>query len=379
MKRSELYHRWMRRVHKFLLLAGTSGLILPYLFILLFPPLRFPLFVFLGFPLILAAVYSTGKLFAGSIQPKSVTSIFIVFFTWFFSTIILCILILMIGARNGLSGLSDSFKDSAYGLYKINGTDLPLSEKRLLAKNYLGDRFIEILPLRPARTQKVLDFTVKTYTFKEFRSSFDEIFLDNTYSFETEAKKPVILDCGSNIGLSILYFKQRYPEARITAFEPDPTTFALLKDNVRSNRLKDVTLVEKALADSGGYLTFFVRADESLASSIYSDLGGHPVEVEKVRLSDYIDGPIDFLKMDVEGAEGLILDDLTESGKIDLIKRMIIEYHHHLFDETESLSDFLGQLENAGFDYQLSARPRLPFLRDTPEFIMIFAYRKEKS
>ena len=40
------------------------------------------------------------------------------------------------------------------------------------------------------------------------------------------------IDCGANIGISILFFKKQYPDCTIMAFEPNPHAFPLLEKNV---------------------------------------------------------------------------------------------------------------------------------------------------
>lgn len=55
----------------------------------------------------------------------------------------------------------------------------------------------------------------------------------------------MILDCGGNIGMSVIWFKQRYPRARITVFEADPQTADLLEENVRTLGLASVTVVQR--------------------------------------------------------------------------------------------------------------------------------------
>src|SRR5688572_17057445 len=51
-----------------------------------------------------------------------------------------------------------------------------------------------------------------------FLHSVDEIFVEEVYKFKAESDHPVILDCGANIGLSLVYFKKLYPNAHIIAF-----------------------------------------------------------------------------------------------------------------------------------------------------------------
>lgn len=57
---------------------------------------------------------------------------------------------------------------------------------------------------------------------RAFRFLFNELFADACYSFRAQTDSPLIFDCGSNIGLSILFFKKLYPKARVIGFEPDP-------------------------------------------------------------------------------------------------------------------------------------------------------------
>ena len=63
---------------------------------------------------------------------------------------------------------------------------------------------------------------------------------------------PRILDCGANVGLASLFFKRRYPAARITAFEADPALFAILDANLRANGAADVEARHAALWTSTG-------------------------------------------------------------------------------------------------------------------------------
>ena len=71
--------------------------------------------------------------------------------------------------------------------------------------------------------------------------------------------------------------------------------------------------------------------------------------------SDFILGPVDLLKLDVEGAEYRVLCDLLSSGEAQSIKQIVIEYHHRMENERSCLADFLRQLEQAGFEYQIHA------------------------
>ena len=187
------------------------------------------------------------------------------------------------------------------------------------------------------------------YTYLLYKDSF----VRRIYHFEAHCRDPLILDCGSNIGMSVLYFKSVYPHARIIGFEPDPAVFPYLRENVDRNRLLDVTLVQAALASQEGQLLFF--SDGTCGSC----LAGHaPDDVEDgrwvkhqvpcVRLRDYLIEPIDFLKMNIESAEWEVLADSED--RLRQIREMVIEYHH-LPGLARTLHDILALLHRQGFAY----------------------------
>lgn len=158
---------------------------------------------------------------------------------------------------------------------------------------------------------------------------YEDIFVNHVYHFEAQRPDPFILDCGSNIGMSVLYFKHCYPRARVVAFEPDPTIFEYLRENVAENRLADVQLVQAALASKPGRIT--LNSDGEVASHIdaYKPEGSTQnwtqVEVPCVRLRDYLAEPVDFMKVNIEGAEWEVLADCE--GLLHHVREMNVEYH----------------------------------------------------
>jgi FkbM family methyltransferase len=184
-----------------------------------------------------------------------------------------------------------------------------------------------------------------------FFMQYKDIFINRIYHFDTESHAPTILDCGGNIGMSVLYYKQIYPEARITTFEPDPAVFGYLQDNLTRNGMTDVGLVQAAVCGSEGFLTF--HSDGKYASNLASETaplekGWTKQRVPCVRLSNYLTEPIDFLKINIEGAEW---EALADSGdRLHLVKEMVIEYHH-LPGLPRTLHNILDLLDRQGFEY----------------------------
>ena len=210
-------------------------------------------------------------------------------------------------------------------------------------------------------SHKMFGFKVHAYDYRNLRFLFKEIFLSKTYFFETNRPNPRVIDCGSNIGMAVLYIKRLYPRARITAFEPNPSAFALLKLNIESNGLEDVTIVNKALSNSNDPISFFVDDDKgTLLGSVRGDRGGNKeISVETDRLSNWIREDTDLVKIDVEGAEWLIVEDLKEhSAGIEKVRELIVEYHHKINNERSRLSSFLAFFEEHGYEYNVLAHYR---------------------
>jgi hypothetical protein len=104
-------------------------------------------------------------------------------------------------------------------------------------------------------------------------------------------------------------------------------------------------------------------------------MNGDNLKVPACRLSNFIHGTVDFLKLDVEGAEHKVLHDLVQTGKIDFIRQMVIEYHHRLGQHKSCLAEFLTMLEQAGFEYQVRAEVYPVSSRDVFQDMLIGAYR----
>ena len=204
-----------------------------------------------------------------------------------------------------------------------------------------------------------------------------EIFLSTVYGPALDKEAPRILDCGANCGFATAFFKLLHPRARITAFEPSPRSFALLNHNLKANRFLDVETVNAACGSGEGVLEFVESGHLSLISSAdRARAQGNKVTVPMVPLSRWVDEQVDLLKLDVEGAEHEILDELMESGRLPLVRRMAIEYHHRMGTPECRLGQFLTRLEREGFTYSLAAG-EAPGVRFGAAFqdIMIYAHR----
>jgi len=172
----------------------------------------------------------------------------------------------------------------------------------------------------------LLGFSVYFRNRAELINLVEETFIYQVYGIRIEKRSPVIIDCGSHIGLSVLYFTHVFPNAKILCFEPDEDNFQLLKKNVEKNGLTNITVYNLALTDSEGNGILY-RGDASINSSLFAREGTHAAKVNFRRLSSMLSTEVDILKLDVEGAEKTIIDDLILTGKIKLVNNIIMEYH----------------------------------------------------
>lgn len=242
-------------------------------------------------------------------------------------------------------------------------------EERAAVRRTLNALDVAVRDSAPGREVdvEILGHPMRGFNAGTLSYLFNEVFLTDEYRFPSAVKDPVIVDCGANIGFSVLYFKRLFPAARIHAFEANPHVLRLLEHNIRTNKLDGVHVHAAALADKDGEIPFFFGDDPgTLLGSVRQDRGGmQEVRVPAVRLSTTLaELPrVDLVKMDVEGAEWGILDDLVRSGTLARPQRYIIEYHHQIGGEAPRFSEFLTPFERAGFRYHLRAG-----IRDPKEF-----------
>lgn len=175
------------------------------------------------------------------------------------------------------------------------------------------------------------------------------------YKFRATCENPLILDCGANVGLGVRYWKQLYPRARVTAYEPDPESFAALQENIRD--LSGVNLRPAAVWTENAPVRFAaVGADGGhLAAVSPEPHTSQEVVVTALRLRDHLVEPVKLLKLDIEGAEVDVLLDCRD--RLHLVRNLFVEYHS-FSGQPQRLQAFFGVIEAAGF--RVHAHPDVP-------------------
>lgn len=162
-----------------------------------------------------------------------------------------------------------------------------------------------------------------------------------------------VVDIGANIGcFTILAASIVGPSGRVIAIEPEPLTYGQLCDNIKLNKLSNVTTLNIAVGERNEQIEFHVSPN-SLYSSIYTEVGDHRVEGETIKVNSQtlesllnqlkIDR-VRLLKMDCEGAEYGICASMTPSiaSRIDQISMELHKVSEHKPDELISRINELG-------------------------------------
>jgi FkbM family methyltransferase len=187
-----------------------------------------------------------------------------------------------------------------------------------------------------------------------------DLFVKEAFRIELGTVNPRILDCGANVGLASLYFKKRFPEARITAFEADPAIAEVLRGNLLRNGGGDVEVVQAAVWTEEGAVEFFREgADSGTIDEFASGLSGVRATVPSVRLKRFLEAePVDLLKLDIEGGEETVLRDCREA--LGRTRALLLDLHE--FDmNRRSTPKVLEILNEEGFVFSLDDLSPLPW------------------
>lgn len=136
--------------------------------------------------------------------------------------------------------------------------------------------------------------------------TINEIFCRLDYELPRDAR--TVVDIGSNIGISALYFLTAAPAVRCHLFEPDPRNVERLRGNLAAYTDR-VEVREVAVGDRAGIVSFG-REETGRYGGVMVD-HGEKIDVECVHINDVLEGvleregPIDLLKIDTEGLENL--------------------------------------------------------------------------
>jgi FkbM family methyltransferase len=210
------------------------------------------------------------------------------------------------------------------------------------------------------KKEHFLGFCVEVVDYDIFLAIFRQVFVRNVYYFRSPTASPTIIDCGGNIGMTVLYWKYLYPDALVKVFEPSQEVIPTLKKNITLNNLKNIELHEVAVSDHERGATMHKRGAAACGNTLSSSIKNASVNkgeasyvVPTVRLSLFLKEKVDLLKMDIEGAEGIVFKELSDAGALENVKECVMEYHYYPQELQNNLVDLLGVLKKNEFDTQV--------------------------
>lgn len=222
-----------------------------------------------------------------------------------------------------------------------------LSDKEYRLHSYFRSRY--------GRLQRFTKHKINIYGLEfnipdmaSFLSTHEELFVNQIYKLPQMKSGGIIVDVGANIGLSILYFKQNYPQAKIFAYEADKNIFEFLKSNIHGNGFSDVELFNQAVWHRNETLKFFSEGADGGRIQDSSSNNSSFIEVEAIDALDILapHEKIYFLKIDIEGAERYVLPRIA--NELDKVENIFVEYHSEA-NQKQCLREIIDILDNGGF------------------------------
>jgi FkbM family methyltransferase len=183
---------------------------------------------------------------------------------------------------------------------------------------------------------------------------FDQIFVEREYSCLDDLEHVgLIVDCGANVGFSAAYMLSRFPGSRLVAIEPDPGNFEVLRANLAPYG-QSATLIQAAVWSHPTGLMLsraYYRDGRSWARQVRECRPGEDADVTAIDvgsiLRQFPGERISLLKMDIEGAEGIVFG-ANDRSWIDLVDTIAIELHDDsVFGNCSAV--FFAAISGSGF------------------------------
>jgi FkbM family methyltransferase len=200
---------------------------------------------------------------------------------------------------------------------------------RLLAATRRGGA-----PIRPLRLRLRLDDHDRDWWVADPGEvgALWELFIAEEYGEYLPADAKLVIDAGANVGTATVWFRLRFPQARIVAVEPDPGALERLRRNVGDD--PGVEIVQAALSDHDGTVRF-ARGPWTNIGHVVDGDGPGTVAIDALSLETLRERvapgvPVDVLKIDTEGSEWTIL-----TRALDGVATVAMEIHEPTPDGRE--------------------------------------------
>jgi FkbM family methyltransferase len=162
----------------------------------------------------------------------------------------------------------------------------------------------------------------------------------------------VVVDMGAHIGGFAIRAARLAQEGQVYAYEASSKNFAVLAENRKLNNLGNLYIENSAVSDQRGSLPFYTPSDNRILGSLLQNTSSFVETVPTKTFSDIIAehtiNQIDFLKIDVEGAEFDILF-ANPDETLSRTRKIVMEFHEFK-DNNQSHHDLVNLLNSHGFE-----------------------------
>ena len=259
------------------------------------------------------------------------------------------------------------FETDLMKIGKIFGLDKSKFAKKLFV-NYLKrgfDNYQGVYQKEVQGSQMLLNFDDPLY--------FRHLFLKGIHSysvtscFYNEIKSGMtVFDIGANIGyLTFIAAKTCGDNGLVISFEPGKDSFDLMKKSLVLNTYKNVELFNKGVAEKSKKGKLFISPYGSVVNTILDeDNESNSIDIEIISLDDFVSmrkiRP-DFIKIDVQGAEYLVLEGMKNLLEKNYPLKIVIEFSpRKKQDKLNNFIHYWNKLDELGFKAYYLKEPRKP-------------------
>ena len=179
-------------------------------------------------------------------------------------------------------------------------------------------------------------------------ATFEEVILKEDYNLTINFNPSTIIDGGANIGLTSVFFANKYPNADIVAVEPEEGNFEMLKKNTKN--YGRISLIRSGIWSHSAILSVVDEGKGNNSFTVAEILSPKVDSINAISIYDIMQerswDTIDILKLDIEGAEKNVFEKNFEQW-LPRVKILIIEFHDRMVEGCSST--VLKALSNYSF------------------------------
>ena len=165
----------------------------------------------------------------------------------------------------------------------------------------------------------------------------------------------VVVDIGGHIGGFAVRAARLAHRGHVYAYEASGKNYAILEKNRQLNNAQNLYIHNNAVSHQSGAMKFFMPSDNGALGSLMQESDSPMETVQATTLTDIVIEnsleQIDYLKMDVEGAEYDILLNCP-SETLSKVRRIVMEYHEFEGDHRDH-RDLVKLLQSNGFHVEV--------------------------